>query len=243
MKNTLIHPNALISSLFIAFCGTAFAAEHSQHQHDHGEDPLLTYVEIEKLEQQSQGSVQSLDAQAWVGKDLHKLWFKSELSRSDGATEEAEIQALYSHGFSAYWDVQVGVRHDAKPLSRNWLAFGLHGLAPYWFDVDASFFVGSSNALAARLKAQYELHITQRLILTPEVELNAYGQNDPEAKTGAGLSSVTGGLRLGYEISRKFVPYIGISWEEEFGKTADFADDHAETEDSVQGVIGIHAWF
>jgi copper resistance protein B len=243
MKHPVNRPTTILCSLIAILSGPAAGAEHHQHQHDHGDNPLLTYVEIDKLEQRSQDSAQSLDAQAWVGKDLHKLWLKSELSRVDGVTEEAEIQALYSRGFAAYWDIQIGLRHDSKPLTRNWFAVGVKGLAPYWFELDASIFVSSADAVAASLSAEYELHITQRLILTPEMELTAYGQDDPDAGTGSGLSSLSGELRLGYEISRKFTPYIGIAWEKAFGKTAEYAEEEEESADDVKGVIGIHAWF
>jgi len=97
--------------------------------------------------------------------------------------------------------------------------------------------------VAARLEAEYEILFTQKLILTPEVEINAYSEDDPALRIGSGLSDTELGLRLRYEVRREFAPYIGINWEKKYGTTADYArEDGLETSD-LQLVVGIRAWF
>jgi copper resistance protein B len=211
-----------------------------------GDDPLLIKVMVDKLEWRDAAGDDPLvwDADAWVGKDRDKLWLKTEGEYLDGKTQEAEVQALYSRAFAPYWDLQAGWRHDFEPQpERDWFAFALKGLAPYWFEVDATLFAGGNGQLAARLDAEYELLFTQRLILAPEIELNLHGKDDPRTGVGSGVSDLDLGLRLRYEIRREFAPYIGVNWSKKFGKTADFAEEEGETTDDVQFVLGVRAWF
>ena len=210
------------------------------------DDPILTKVMIDQLEVRSTGGPDPwvLDAQAWVGRDLNKLWVKAEVEYVDGKTEEAEAQALYSRAVAPYWDLQIGWRHDFRPKpDRDWLAIGFEGLAPYWFEVDAAAFVGEGGRLAARLEAEYEWIFTQRLVLSPELEVNLHSKNDASVGIGSGLSDLELGLRLRYEIRREFAPYVGVNWTRKIGNTADFARDEGEDTSDVQIVAGVRAWF
>jgi len=210
------------------------------------DDPLLYKVMIDKLEVRDtdEGNALILDADAWVGKDLNKLWFKTEVERLDGSTEEAEVQLLYSRAISPYWDLQAGWRHDSRPTpNRDWLALGFKGLAPYLFEVDASLFIGESGRTAARLDVEYEYMFTQKWVLSPEIEMNFHSEDDSDVGTGSGLSDMQLGLRLRYEIRREFAPYVGVNWARKFGDTADFARDEGESTHDTQLVAGIRVWF
>ncbi|RYY73448.1 MAG: copper resistance protein B [Gammaproteobacteria bacterium] len=214
--------------------------------HDHEDNPTLAKVMFDQLEFRNGGGDNQfvMDAQAWIGKDLNKFWLKADIEQSDGETEEAELHALYSRAITSYWDLQIGLREDIKPKpTDSWGVIGVHGLAPYFFELDAAFFVGESGDTAARFSAEYELLFTQRLILSPEFEFNLYGQRDTRKMTGAGLSDVNAGLRLRYEIFREFAPYIGVHWNKKFGETADFSRISDEATSDTQVVAGIRAWF
>jgi len=210
------------------------------------DDPLLLTVILDQLETRNASGDNTLswDGEGWLGKDLHKIWFKTDGERTSSITDEAELQFLYSKAIARYWDFQLGVRHDFKPSpSRSWVAIGFKGLAPYFFDIDTAAFIGESGRVALRIEAEYELLITQRLILTPDIEINLYGQNDPDVGIGAGLSDLEVGLRLRYEIRREFAPYIGVNWTRLFGNTADFANIAGRDTSEAQLVIGLRAWF
>ena len=225
----------------------AFADDHSHdHPHDHGDNPVLTRVIIDQLELRNADGANpiALEAQAWIGKDLNKLWLKTDIEQRDGETEEAEVQALYSRALAPFWDIQMGVRYDAKPTpTRTWGVIGVQGLAPYWFEIDTALFVGESGRTVARFSAEYELLFTQKLILMPSVEVNVYGQNDAETGTGSGLSDAKAGLRLRYEIRRELAPYIGVNWNKTFGNTADFVKSKGEAVSDTELVVGLRAWF
>lgn len=236
------------ASLFLPaiLLSPAALALADDHLHDHGDNPVLTRVIIDQLEIRNADGTNpiALEAQAWIGKDLNKLWLKTDVERRDGETEEAEIQALYSRALAPFWDVQMGVRYDAKPTpSRTWGVIGVQGLAPYWFEIDTALFVGESGRTAARFSAEYELLFTQKLILTPSVEVNVYGQNDVETATGSGLSDAKAGFRLRYEIRRELAPYIGVNWNKKFGSTADVVQSRGEAVSDTELVVGLRAWF
>lgn len=210
------------------------------------DDPVLLMGILDQFEWRdtSGDNTLSWDGQGWLGKDLRKLWFKTQGERVGGRTEDAELQFLYSKAIARYWDFQIGVRHDFEPSpSRTWAAIGVQGLAPYFFETDIAFFIGESGRTALRIESVYELLITQRLILSPEIEINFFGKNDANVGVGSGLSDAEIGLRLRYEIRREFAPYIGVNWSKTFGNTADFARLNGEDISDVQLVIGLRAWF
>jgi copper resistance protein B len=186
----------------------------------------------------------ALDAQAYFGKDQDKLWLKADGEHLDGQWRDLRLEALWAHALTTFWDTQVGVRRDiGEGPDRSWAAFGVQGLAPYWFDVEATAYVGQSGRTAVRLEAEYELLLTQRLILTPDVEINAYGKSDPERQIGSGLSNIEFGLRLRYEFSRQFAPYIGIDWNRRLGNTADLVRTAGEPALDRAIVAGVRIWF
>lgn len=238
----MIPSHVLPAVMMIAAIGLLPASAQA-HAED---DPVLVKLMLDELERRDGGSDKedSWDAEAWIGKDLKKLWFKSEGERSSGKTEHAELQLLYSKAVATYWDFQFGLRYDFEPSpTRTWAAIGFQGLAPYFFEIDAALFVGDSGLTALRFEAEYEILLTQRLVLTPEIETNLYGRDDPEAGIGSGLSEIEAGLRLRYEIRREFAPYIGVNWSKTYGESADFARASGERTSDAQFTIGLRAWF
>ncbi len=213
------------------------------------DNPVLAKVMLDRLELRVTDGEDILnwEGQGWLGTDLNKLWIKMEGERRGSVTEDAEIQALYSRAIAPFWDVQIGARRDFQPASapgsdRTWGVIGLQGLAPYFFEINSALFVGESGRTGLRLEAEYELLFTQRLILTPAVEMNFYGQNDVDTGTGSGLSDIEAGLRLRYEIRREFAPYIGVNWNRKYGNSANFADAENNDVEDVQWVLGVRAW-
>lgn len=185
------------------------------------------------------------DAQFWWGGDIDKLWLKSEGEGAFGeAVEEAEVQALWSHAIDPWFDLQLGLRHDFRPdPERTHLVLGVQGLAPYWFEVDGALFLSDEGELTARFEAEYDLRITQPLILQPRAEVEFSAQDVPELGIGSGLTSAEAGVRLRYEFEPEFAPYVGLEYERAFGDTADFARAAGEEAGGWAFLIGVRAWF
>jgi copper resistance protein B len=188
-------------------------------------------------------------AAAWkfaasVGDDFDKLLVRSEGEHSQGEFERADAEVMWSHAVASYWDTQVGVRHDfGRGADRSWAAFGVQGLAPYWFEVGATAYVGDAGRTALRLEVDYDLSLTQRLILQPRVEVNAYGEADRAAQIGPGLSDAELGLRLRYEVRRELAPYVGVERSWLFGGTADFARSDRRGAADTKWVVGLRVWY
>lgn len=192
----------------------------------------------------SDSNATAYDAQAWFGRDADKLVLKAEGDVARGKLQEARTELLWGHAIASYWDTQLGLRHDSGTgPDRSWLAFGVQGLAPYWFDLDATAYVGDGGRTALRLSAEYDLLLTQRLILQPRVELTAYGKDDEARHIGSGLSSGVAGLRLRYEFNRQLAPYIGVEHSATFGRTADLARAEGERSSKTRWVAGVRFWF
>ncbi len=235
--------NFAITTILAAVTCLTFAEDSVA---DAGDDPLLLTVILDQMEMREAAGNNSFswDGEGWLGYDLQKFWVKAEGERTAGNTDEAELQFLYSKAIARYWDFQLGVRYDFEPSpSRSWAVIGVKGLAPYFFDIDAAVFIGQSGRTALRFETEYELLLTQRLILAPDIEINLYGKNDPNVGIGSGLSDIEAGLRLRYEIRREVAPYIGVNWSRLFGNTADFARIAGESTSETQFVIGLRAWF
>lgn len=165
----------------------------------------------ERLEYDADNDVTTFDLQGWYGTTYDRLVIKLEGDAVDGRLAESQTDLLWGHALNAYFDTQLGVRLDQydEGTGREWLAFGIQGLAPYWFELD----------------------------------LTAYGKDDAVNGLGSGLSDVALGLRLRYEFSRQFAPYVGIEWNGTFGATADQARANGDATKDTRYVAGIRFWF
>ncbi len=211
----------------------------------HGQT-LNTLLLGERLEYAPEGDMLGWEVQGWLGYDEDKLWLKSE-----GAYEadinnlsDSELQVLYSRAVAPFWDLQAGARFDiGDSTDRGYGVIGLMGLAPYWFELDTALFLNDRGDLSARVEAEYDLLLTQRLILQPRFELNLGLDDDRAAGLGGGLRSLNAGLRLRYEIRREIAPYLGVEWEHAHGDTAELRRADGEADSTTRVVLGVRLWF
>jgi copper resistance protein B len=182
--------------------------------------------------------------EAWAGTDEHRLWLRSEGTLNGGQVEDSQQELFYSRPISTYFDAKLGARYDLDSLpGRGWGAVGVEGLAPLFFRVAATGYVSGDGHLAAKLEGSFDLLITQRLILQPQIEMNFYSMDDPARRVGSGLSDIDAGLRLRYEITRRLAPYVGVTYDGKFGSTAAFAAGAGEPLNQVRFAVGLRAWF
>lgn len=210
--------------------------------HSHKEEHNLAAVLVDRLEGLGTDtqSLLTYDWQAWYGKTYDRVVFRAEGNIDKGQFTEARNELLWGHALTAYWDTQLGVRYDTGQGSdRGWFAIGVQGLAPFWLYIEATAYVGEQGRIAFRFEGEYDLLITQRLILQPRIEANIYSQRDLSRGVSDGLSDFESGLRLRYEIRREFAPYIGLEWS-----TSHDVNSIANTStEAVRWVAGLHFWF
>jgi copper resistance protein B len=184
------------------------------------------------------------EGEGWAGTDMNRIVLKTEGTVSKGVMEEGDQELLYARPISTYFNLQGGLRYDLDSApGRGWAAFGIEGLAPLFFHVSATGYVSDRGYLAAKLEGNYDLLLTQTLILQPQLEMNFYSKDDPARMIGAGLSDLDTGLRLRYEITRKLAPYIGMTYENKFGDTARFTRLVGEPSSDMRFSAGIKIWF
>ena len=208
------------------------------------DNPLVAVFRGDRLEYAKDDAL-AWDLRAGIGRSFDKLWLRSEGVGHDGHLGHASTELFWSHATGPWWDRTLGLRHDHNPggRDRDWAAIGVQGLAPYKFEVEATAYIGTSGRVAARLEAEYEVLLTNRLILQPRVEANLHGRDDDENLVGSGLSDASAGLRLRYEFSRRFAPYVGYTWTRRFGDTADRVEAAGGEAGEHAWVAGIRFWF
>jgi copper resistance protein B len=208
------------------------------------DNPLVAVLRGDELER-GDGDSFGWDLRAGIGRNFDKLWLRSEGERSEGRLEHATSELLWNHATGPWWDRTIGVRHDSGlgGTSRDWAAIGVQGLAPYKFELEATGYIGTSGRLAARFEGEYEILLTNRFILQPKLEANLYSQDDDDNRIGKGLSDAEFGLRLRYEFSPRFAPYVGHVWRRRFGGTADRHEADGGAADEHGWVAGIRFWF
>jgi copper resistance protein B len=212
------------------------------------DDELFTLLLIDELEYRLQDGNDLLawEGEGRIGNDRHKVVVKSEgeyLIEPD-EFESTEVQLLYQRLISDFFDGQAGLRYDFEPgPSRAFAVLGINGLAPGWFEVDASLFVSEEANVLVRLEADYDLLLTQRLVLQPAAELNFASANDRDVGIASGINDIELGVRLRYEILRELAPYVGVNWERKFGDTADLAREEGEDADALVAVFGLRIFF
>lgn len=225
--------------------GTPTGGENSEHTgHEGGGD--FWWLRLDRLEAADNGDETTANWKgglSWGG-SFNRLWLTSEGERAEGESSDTETQLYWSHAVAPFWDATAGVRRDNGPGdSRSWLALGVRGLAPYWFESAATAYLGEGGQTALRLEADYEILFTNRLILQPDVEVEFFGKEEAASLEGQGLAESRIGLRLRYEVSRKFAPYVGVEWGRRHGRTEDLVGSAGERVHDTQVLAGLRLWY
>ncbi len=209
---------------------------------------IFAHVLLDQFENRTNGPDNELrwDGEAWIGTDMNRLWLKSEGFADGSAVSDGDHEALYDRPIPhmKYFDAQVGVRSDLdSDPSRTWAALGIEGLVPYYFEFAPTLYISDGGHIAGRITGFYDVLLTQRWIVQPEAELNFYSKDDPARKVGSGLSDIDTGVRLRYEFSRKFAPYVGFAYNGTYGNTASYAHQAGETTSDPRFVFGLRVWY
>jgi copper resistance protein B len=215
----------------------AFPEVQGHAAHD---QPVNVFVLFDRLEWRAGNGPGSMSWSntGWVGGDINRLWFRTEGEGEGSRMEAARVQALYGRAVARWWDVVGGVRQDVQPGAQTWLAVGVQGLAPGFFDVEVTAYLSDEGQTAAHAEVGYDMLITNRLVLQPSVEVDVYGNTDASNRVSTGEA----GIRLRYQFAREFAPYLGVSWQQTFGAT-DADRDPDQPNGGPRLVTGVRVWF
>ncbi|HHO65543.1 MAG TPA: copper resistance protein B [Epsilonproteobacteria bacterium] len=204
------------------------------------DDPMRTMLIMDKLEiLNNDENTRVWEGSFYIGYDIDKLYVYSDGEATSDGLEFSQNELVYSRAIAPFWDIQAGIAYDKYVnASRTWGEIAIAGLAPYYFESRAALLLNSEGNVGLRIDLEYEALLTQKLILTPSLEAEFYTKDDPELQLGSGLSSLEAGLRLRYEIIREFAPYIGVTWDRNFGNTYDY---NPVNESNL--LMGVRFWF
>jgi copper resistance protein B len=189
---------------------------------------------------------------AWIGDDSTKLRLQNsgvvdDLGHIDneGGTKGIDSRLFYSHLISDFWEAKAGVQFTVfnQGITRSGFIAGVEGLAPYGIHVDAVLGVSQTGVVSARLEATYDVLLSQKLIAQPFVEAMLASQDDPAIQLGSGLARYELGLRLRYEIVKEVAPYVGVSFEQFTGNTANFVAAGGGPTSNLRALVGMKVWF
>lgn len=189
------------------------------------------------------------DVEGWHGGDFNRLWFKSEGERDTAlkADYDVDLQLLYGRFVKKYYDFQVGVRVETQSfrggnVTRAHAVIGIEGLVPNRYDFESALFISHQGDVSGRVSFARDYLVTQRWILQPRIETNIAAQRVERFTTGRGLNNIEAGLRLRYEIRRKFGPYFGVSYDQSFFGTADLVRREGGDPRQLRFVTGVRVW-
>lgn len=216
------------------------------------DDAPYTFALFDLLEYQRIGGTDALrwDFLGWRGGDRQRLWVKSEgtLYPAGRVGGQADLQLLYGKLIAPFFDLQAGIRaerHEERDASPNrvFAVVGLQGLAPGRFEVEPALFLSNKGKWSGRFTASLDLYQTQRLVWQPRFETELAAQRDEEFGVEPGVSDAEFGVRLRYEVTREFAPYVGVAYRRSFGATRERVIREGGEPNEVQFIVGVRAWF
>jgi copper resistance protein B len=237
--------SAAAALLFFALIDSCTGADSMAQTMQMDDAALIGKIWLDQLEWRSgaRPDEAAWQGEGWYGGDYDKAWVRSEGDAYADRTQDARAELFWDHLIARWWSLQAGAREDfGVGPRRGWVAFGVRGLAPQGIDVEATAYAGAAARTAARLKLNYDLLLTQRLVLTSELEMNLYGHADPERNIGSGVSDLEVGLRLRYEVRREIAPYAGVVWARRRGAGADFLRPAGAGCGELHIAAGLRVW-
>ena len=223
--------HALTITLILMMATHAYAVESN--------NKVQTNFSFDELEYRFDDKAVAWASTFSVGSDTHQFNVVSEGEHNCDGLDGHELRAFYSKSLSSNVGFNLGWRGDINPgPRRDWILLGLSWEAPFELETQTSLFIGSSGRSGLRLELARVCQIMPSLTLTPQLKANFHSENDIRTGTGSGLSELEIAMRLAYQASPSFSPYIGILWGKPYGQTSDFALAEGEHVGDAQLLVG-----
>lgn len=182
-----------------------------------GEDDGYGGITAERIELRLGENTREWDIDTWFGGDYRKLIARSEGTTGGDEEENAELQLLASFAVGPYSDAYSGIRvEDLGGQTIAGIVIGLQGDARYLIDYNLAAFATENGDVLLRAELERQFLLTQRWIVEARLEVNASLSDSDLRNTDAGFSQSEVGFRLRYEVTRRFAPYVGWEWKQEF---------------------------
>ena len=214
--------------------------DHSDHDHrrQHG-GQIYQATKLDnqwRIDKHGQGEFNT-ELETWIGTDENKLFIKAHSEKSESEKADYAISALYSRNIAEFWDAQAGLRYRSESFDIHRqeavdAAFGLHGLAPYFFETDAYLYVGQDQHISLSLETERDLLLTQKLITQPYLKADILIRDESDYAQKTGLTALQTGIQTRYEINKTVMPFLDVAYRYEKG---DRESNHQVATDSESG--------
>lgn len=213
-----------LTSLAMLLSPSSFAESADSHAQQHGGQIYqLTTLESKWVQSQSGDAALQSDWETWAGSDVNKVFFRASVKKAESKDANYSTELLYSRNVADFWDVQAGLRyrHTAdQPEQQNQVdaVLGLYGMAPYFFETKAYLYASKDQQWSMNLHSERDVLLTQKLIVQPHVDLAVVLSDDSKYAEKTGLNHIAVGLETRYEISKKVMPFVDISYQYQQGR-------------------------
>ncbi len=211
-------------------------SSHTGTMHNHA----AWSVRINQLEQLKDDENTTVsEGVAWYGSDSQRLRLTWDIEHNQQDSHQ-NISLAWQKPLDSFWNYEWGVAYQAE---QTWLKVNINGLMPYKFEVDGSLLLDEQGHSMLILEGDYDLRFTQRLVLQPSLKTTLNGKEHAQHQQGSGLAELQTGLRLRYDVTRRFAPYLGIQQHDFLGKTADLRAQQGQTNHETTWLAGVRWWF
>ena len=211
-------------------------SSHTGTMHNHA----AWSVRINQLEQLNDDENTTVsEGVAWYGSDSQRLRLTWDIEHNQQDSHQ-DISLAWQKPLDSFWNYEWGVAYQAE---QTWLKMNINGLMPYKFEVDGSLLLDEQGHSMLILEGDYDLRFTQRLVLQPSLKTTLNGKEHAQHQQGSGLAELQTGLRLRYDLTRRFAPYLGVQQHDFFGKTADLRAQQGQTNHETTWLAGVRWWF
>lgn len=202
------------------------ASEHANHLKEHGGQLFQSSkIDTKWLNSDRGKGTSKTEWESRIGTDKHKIFVQAHLNKAESQQAEFDAKMLYSLNVSDFWDVQAGLRYrydHEKTMDQDQFdaVFGVQGLAPYFFETEIYALIGADDQYSFSLETERDILLTQKLILKPYINADLILSDHSKYALKSGLNLLEVGLETRYEINKKLMPYLDLSYAYEKGAKA-----------------------
>lgn len=211
-------------------------SNHTGSMHNHA----AWSVRINQLEQLADDENTTVsEGVAWYGSDSHRLRLTWDIEHNQQDSHQ-DVSLGWQKPLDSFWNYELGVAYQAE---QTWLKVNLNGLMPYRFELESNLLLNEKGHSLLSFEGHYDFRLTQQWVLQPSIKANVASHTNIDQLQGKGLTELKTGLRLRYELTRRFAPYVGIQQHDFLTKTADLRRQQNQTNHETTWLAGVRWWF
>lgn len=186
-----------------------------------------------------------LDGAVSHGTELDRVVLKVAAGGSVGRqVDEIEGQLLYSRAIGENVALLVGAKHEFRPHPHwSYAAIGIEARPIEGLAAETYLFVSEQGDVLGEAKVVHDQGLDGQVTLQPRAAFSYALASVPAQGLASGILDAEFGVRLRFDLSELFAPYLGITHERLLGKTADRARLAGDRVKATHFVLGFSSSF